>query len=90
MAAKTKKTETKFPPRVRFNWGFWDAAADIRRGNLQRRLPSPQWSTQQFPLPAFDKVYCAGYTIAWEAYQEALKAGTVKDSDEAWKAYKAK
>lgn len=69
------KTEKQFPPRQRFNWGYWDARANRVWG-----------TTRQFPLPRFDPDYCAGYRdgqccdlreadsdAAWERYRAAAE-----------------
>ena len=47
----------KFPPRVRFNWGFWDGVADRETGFRDRRN-IPQGTI--FCLPK-DRVYRDGY-----------------------------
>ncbi len=60
-------TETKrfghFTPRIRFNWGFWDARADRERGNGNRVFPA----LGRFPLPTDNKPYCEGYRAGLES-----------------------
>jgi hypothetical protein len=47
-----------FPASVRFNWGFWDAKADIEH-NHENRMCIPQGHI--FCLPKWDKAYRDGY-----------------------------
>ncbi len=48
--AQMENQKPTFSPRIRFNWGFWDARND-RDARRYRRDPMPAW----------DKFYCAGY-----------------------------
>lgn len=64
---------SKFAPRVRFNWGFWDGHADGR----ERRTAI--WGRNG--QPHFDGAYEDGY---W-AGRAAAAAGEVPEtSDAAW------
>ena len=66
--------------RVRFNWGFHDAAFDQQRNKAARTQ-----GDHLFALPAKDRAYREGYvagyaepsecsTMAWKARQAAAKA----------------
>lgn len=61
MAKRTMKPD-QFGPRVRFNWGFHDAAHDARRG-----APARTEGTHMFALPAHDQAYCEGYRAGYAA-----------------------
>lgn len=56
----TKRTETKFSPAERRNWGYWDGTAARERGRL------PEWA----PLHSgtkhpFDAPYGAAFWLGW-------------------------
>jgi Leu/Phe-tRNA-protein transferase len=64
-------TSTTFTPRVRFNWGFWDAVAAKRDG---RRVQDELWISRHF-----DRAYAKGYSAGKQA------EGQPATSDAAWK-----
>lgn len=64
--------KTTFTPRVRFNWGFWDAT-DARQAG--RRCHDELWIARHF-----DKAYAKGYS----AGKQAPEANPTS-SDAAWK-----
>jgi hypothetical protein len=66
-----------FTPRIRFNWGFHDGAADQRRGFVAL------WNRGAV-VHHHDGTYLAGY----RAGQDAVKAGlSTESSDAAWAAH---
>ena len=71
-----------YPPRLRFNWGFHDATADKSRAHDRRAIPQGQ----DFCLPLFDPVYCAGYEAG---QRELLTCGRPESSEAAWLCYQA-
>lgn len=71
----TSTAKTTFTPRVRFNWGFWDALAAKRDGS---RPKDEVWISRHF-----DRAYAEGYS-AGKQYE-----GTPLSSDAAWKARRA-
>jgi len=76
MAKKISKTtidkaQTKFEPRVRFNWGFHDAVADCER-KVRKDVSNH-----------FDAIYAEGYERGREAYNViGVKAVS---SESAWR-----
>jgi len=67
----------KFADRIRFNWGYHDAASDVAYGS------KPMWAGKVHP----DAVYAAGYA----AGKKAAEAGeSTWDSTKAWIEYGGK
>lgn len=64
----------KFPPRERFNWGYWDGRADQERGRFP--LWCKSYNSHKHPS---DKVYGRGY---WAGRYDTSGANS---SDEAWR-----
>ena len=61
----------KFSDRIRFNWGYHDAANEHKFRQVPRKLPD-------------DKAYCAGYS---EGLQDAKNGNYRENSDLAWERY---
>ena len=61
----------EFSDRIRFNWGYHDAANEHKMRQVPRKLPD-------------DKAYCAGYS---EGLQDAKNGNYLENSDFAWKRY---
>lgn len=74
---KQSKNSLLDSPRVRFNWGYHDAVADVSRARVRHDVVAGRH---------FDKAYAAGYRAGWsEASTEGFVHGT---SDAAWNAHK--
>jgi len=94
MARKTKKTAEKFSNRVRFNWGFHDAAFAVRNGvaNAENNFGFAQGGPlagltcpQDVLRKHFDRAYAQG----WQGGYNAASDGTYEnDSEPAWNAAK--
>lgn len=77
---KTSKKPTTFGPRIVFNWGYHDAAADSRRGSPREVVESGPHNLKQVS-PEFDRAFYEGY----KAGRAAFVAGTyVECSEGAW------
>lgn len=63
-------------PRIRFNHGFHDGAADVARGKFQ---PGGMLTPTK---PHFDKLYEQGYRAG---YAKAQVGESTETSDPAWK-----
>jgi hypothetical protein len=73
---KQSKTDRRFEPRIRFNWGFHDGAADQRSGFVAL------WNRGAV-AHHFDRTYVEGYY----AGRDAVKAGLPTESSQpAWEA----
>lgn len=73
-----KQTAPRFPNRVRFNWGYHDAASDVRNGRAIRMDGN---TAETIVANHFDQAYAIGYTFG---HRDAL-AGTYKEwSAAAW------
>lgn len=72
----TKKAAGKVEPRVRFNWGFWDAVND--RFGRSRGCKDEVWISRHF-----DKAFAAGYSAGKNWRGE----GQPETSDTAWAEY---
>lgn len=75
------KTETLDSPRIRFNWGFWDARADKEAGRRDRREIQ---GGELFALPCDGSNQTRAYR---DGYVAGRKESFAKEatSDEAWK-----
>lgn len=85
MARSTTSTSHLDEPRVRFNWGYHDAAADVEAGRPDRATADPSTPGWR-PLPAFDVAYAEGYLAGTKDAREGTYAG---NSDAAWEAAQA-
>lgn len=74
---------SRFPDRIRFNWGFHDAQSDMEHTGKNRAMPG----IQRFPLPD-DSAYCAGYHAGVADY--SARNGRSESSEDAWQAHVAK
>ena len=63
-----------FSDRVRFNWGYHDAAFELKTGIVRPNA--------KFRLPNNDKAYCDGYA---EGLHDAKNGNYRDDSTLAWK-----
>lgn len=68
----TRKTPKKsapspFGPRIVFNWGFHDAAADSRRGSPRAVVESSPHNLKQVS-PEFDRAFYEGYKAGLAAF----------------------
>ena len=66
-----QKTEAVFPPKVRRNWGYWDAVADIQAGRRNREYIR---AGEMFCLPKWDKPYRDGYAAGIQEERERRNA----------------
>lgn len=84
---KTKQPLPKFENRVRFNWGFHDAALAVRQGwaNPERnfgfgpalKVAKPEDVQEQH----YDKVWAAGWKFGYDQAKAGLETPT---SQPAW------
>jgi len=65
------KNNSSFPNQIRFNWGFWNAQADVEKGRENK------WAGKAH----FDPAYKAGYLAG---YAEASQGNFPKTSEDAW------
>jgi hypothetical protein len=71
----------KFSDRIRFNWGYHDAAADSQHGHPRQVVDNGPQSLRVVSS-TFDRAYASGY----RAGLEDVKSGAyVGNSDSAWK-----
>lgn len=83
MSSKTDQ----FGPRVRFNWGFWDAIADAENQRQDRSGIREYGACRQAPLPP-GKEYApfrAGYAAGWQHWRDHHSAP--ESSEAAWRNY---
>ncbi len=67
-------------PRVRFNWGYHDAAFDAKRGNARTVVATGAHTLQTVSM-AFSRWYCAGYVAGLRDFAAGTYAGS---SSPAW------
>ena len=75
-----RKSKQMFSDRIRFNWGFHDAAADYGRG--MPRLTHCAKQDLRHVSESFDKAYHAGYVSGLDFSKQGLPTET---SEQAWK-----
>jgi len=76
----SKKFSPAFPNRVRFNWGFHDAASESARGYARLTSMTDKHSLRVVSH-AFDPAYYFGYTYGLDAVKAKLPTDL---SDAAW------
>lgn len=85
MARKAKpKINPAFTPRMRFNWGYHDAAHDHNRGRIRlivNRIPDGENPTR-YVLAQYDPDYTQGYI---EGESDALGGIYAENSEQAWR-----
>lgn len=91
MTRKSRKSETpKFENRVRFNWGFHDAALAVKEGwdNVENNFGfahhGPLAGLQNawdVPAKHFDATYARGWFIGWCT---ATQGESTESSQRAW------
>lgn len=85
MARKAKsKLSPTFTPRIRFNWGYHDAADDWQKGCLRvivDRIPVDANPTR-YVLRSYDRDYTRGYE---EGGRDARDGVYAQNSEAAWK-----
>ncbi len=70
--------QDQFTDRVRFNWGYHDAAQDVRRGWKR----ADGLTVFDIAEKHFDKPYARGFVEGWEDQTAGTYLGL---SDAAWK-----
>ena len=78
-----KHEHSKFEDVVRFNWGYHDAAHDVRRGKERKLVLTGEQSLEVVSL-AFDVFYYGGYEAGLQDAKHGFYNG---DSEEAWLAW---
>lgn len=77
---KTTAADRAFETRVRFNWGYHDAAHDVETQNIRALVvDGPQ--TPQTVSEAFDLAYARGYALGLE---DARAKAYQSTSEPAW------
>ena len=93
MKNKSKsKSEEQFSPRIRFNWGYHDAAQAVEKGWA---CAEHYWGfAKQFgeliqhPSDVLARHHDRSYAEGWVRGIEDSKAGTyINDSEPAWRRY---
>lgn len=88
-SATDKESYTLESPRLHFNWGFHDAASDVKSKRPKRQVGkgNPPSKPGPYPLNPADPAYAAGYMAGWDT----ASAGKPTDSsDAAWQGWKGK
>lgn len=75
-----KKDDSLNAPRIRFNWGFHDAACETRL-HIRRSLVDGKTQTVRTVAIGFDKWYYYGYSAGMLAVDTGVYAN---NSDPAW------
>ena len=75
----TQARNAGFPDRVRFNWGFHDAAFDASRSNA--RITNSAMQDIKHVSPSFDKSYHDGYEMGLIYVREGKDTNS---SESAW------
>lgn len=79
-------TATKFENRVRFNWGYHDAAHGVRRGKKWQNYGFGDALKIDSPKDVMEKHHDKAYALGWTfGYYEALGGGICNTSEYAWK-----
>lgn len=73
-----------FPPRVRFNWGFWDARQERTLGRRRALVDHGPQSTRVVSRQ-HDRYYHAGYAAGLQSQPD----DTVTSSAPFWRAWRA-
>ncbi len=67
----TKPTKDQFGPRVRFNWGYWDARADrfttYSDGDRRNTWHPRSVNRKMADGTPYNRLYVAGYKAGWVA-----------------------
>jgi len=79
-----KTHEPQFEDRIRFNWGYHDAAFDVHRGN-PRLTGSPGQQSLTYVSRQHDIAYYEGYI---RGVADAKTGVCTDDSTAAWQAYR--
>lgn len=91
-ARKTSKSQPKFSPRVRFNWGYHDAALAVEQGWA---VPAKNFGfgpaiKVETPADVLARHQSKDYARGWTAgYEAAMSGQYANDSTAAWDAAKA-
>jgi hypothetical protein len=89
---KTRKAE-KFENRVRFNWGYHDAAQAVREGwdcpekNFGFAIGGTMGaitSIRDVLVKHFDKTYAQGWQAGYHDAQDGIYEARGRNSEEAW------
>jgi len=90
---KAKQTAPKFENRVRFNWGYHDAALAVERGwacperNFGFAVGGPMdglASVADILARHFDRVYAQGWQAGYEDARDGMYEARGQNGEEAW------
>ena len=79
-----------FEPRIRFNWGYHDAAQDVLELKIYRNLVEKGQQSPQTVSKEFDPYYYEGYKLGSRDANSGAYIWKQTNSEAAWKEYQSR